>query len=188
MRKQKLSPEASKAKAIRDKKIAMTGHRRKRKNENERMGQRPDSDIHHTKDGKQVRVPIKDNRGNFGKGTKSEGPNMMGQTWLSRKVQGVGPNMVDKSKMSCNKPTKSSRPGKKKMVKACSGGKEKIIHFGASGYGHNYSAAARKSFKARHKCGSANDKLSARYWACKNLWAGKGGSTKSSPKSKRGKY
>ena len=85
-----------------------------------------------------------------------------------------GPNMVEKSKMACNK--------------ACSGGKEKIIHFGASGYGHNYSDAARKSFKARHKCGSANDKLSARYWACKNLWAGKGGSTKSSPKSKRGKY
>ena len=113
---------------------------------------------------------------------------MINNTWLSRRIQGVGPNMVDKSKMSCNKPTKSSRPGKKKMVKACSGGKEKIIHFGASGYGHNYSDAARKSFKARHKCGSANDKLSARYWACKNLWAGKGGSTKSSPKSKRGKY
>ena len=36
----------------------------------------------------------------------------MNSTWLSRKVQGVGPNMVDKSKMSCNKPTKSSRPGK----------------------------------------------------------------------------
>ena len=85
MRKQKLSPEASKAKAIRDKKIAMTGHRKKRKRENERMGQRPDSDIHHTKDGKQVRVPIKDNRGNFGKGTKNEGPNMMGQTWLNRR-------------------------------------------------------------------------------------------------------
>ena len=88
MRKQKLSPEASKAKAVRDKKIAMTGHRKKRKRENERMGQRSDSDIHHTKDGKQVRVPIKDNRGNFGKGTKSEGPNMMGQTWLSRKING----------------------------------------------------------------------------------------------------
>ena len=88
MRKQKLSPEASKAKAIRDKKIAMTGHRRKRKNENERMGQRPDSDIHHTKDGKQVRVPIKDNRGNFGNGTKSEGPNMMGQTWLNKRIKG----------------------------------------------------------------------------------------------------
>ncbi len=66
--------------------------------------------------------------------------------------------------------------------------KEKLIHFGASGYGHNYSAAARKSFKARHKCDTATNKLSARYWSCKKLWAGKGGSTKSSPASKRGKY
>jgi len=63
-----------------------------------------------------------------------------------------------------------------------------MIHFGAKGYGHNYSAAARKSFRARHKCSTAKSKLTARYWACKNLWAGKGGSTKSSPKSRRGKY
>ena len=96
--------------------------------------------------------------------------------------------MADKSKMACNKPKKSDRAGKKKMVKACSNGTEKLIHFGASGYGHNYSDAARKSFKARHKCGSAKNKLTARYWACKNLWAGKGGSTKSSPSSKKGKY
>ena len=34
----------------------------------------------------------------------------------------------------------------------------------------------------------AKDKLTARYWACKTLWAGKGGSKKSSPKSVRGKY
>lgn len=27
--------------------------------------------------------------------------------------------------------------------------------------------ARRKSFRARHKCDSATDKLSARYWACK---------------------
>jgi hypothetical protein len=96
--------------------------------------------------------------------------------------------MADKSKMACNKPMKSDRAGKKKMVKACSGGKEKLIHFGATGYGHNYSAAARKSFKARHKCSTATSKLTARYWACKNLWAGKGGSTKSSPKNRQGKY
>lgn len=96
--------------------------------------------------------------------------------------------MADKSKMACNKPTRSDRAGKKKMVKACEGGKEKLIHFGAKGYGHNYSAAARKSFKARHKCGTAKSKLTARYWACKNLWAGKGGSTKSSPKNRKGKY
>lgn len=96
--------------------------------------------------------------------------------------------MADKSKMACNKPRRSDRAGKKKMVKGCEGGKEKLIHFGAKGYGHNYSAAARKSFKARHKCGTAKSKLTARYWACKNLWAGKGGSTKSSPSNKRGKY
>jgi aspartate-semialdehyde dehydrogenase len=65
---------------------------------------------------------------------------------------------------------------------------EKKLHFGAEGYGHNYSPVARKSFKARHKCDTAKDKLSARYWACKVLWAGKGGSTKSSPKSRQGKY
>ena len=76
--------------------------------------------------------------------------------------------MADKSKMACNKPMKSDRAGKKKMVKACSGGQEKLIHFGAKGYGHNYSAAARKSFKARHKCGTAKSKLTARYWSCKN--------------------
>ena len=96
--------------------------------------------------------------------------------------------MADKSKMACNKPMKSDRAGKKKMVKACANGQEKLIHFGATGYGHNYSTAARKSFKARHKCSSATSKLTARYWACKNLWAGKCGSTKSSPKNRQGKY
>ena len=96
--------------------------------------------------------------------------------------------MAEKSKMKCNVVRASDRAGKKKMVKACSGGKEKLLHFGAKGYGHNYSPAARRSFKARHKCDTANDKLTPRYWACKKLWAGKGGSTQSSPKSKRGKY
>ena len=96
--------------------------------------------------------------------------------------------MAEKSRMKCNRVVASDRPGKKRMVKACEGGKEKLIHFGAKGYGHNYSAAARKSFKARHKCKTAKSKLTARYWACKNLWAGKGGSTKSSPKNRKGKY
>ena len=87
-----------------------------------------------------------------------------------------------------NKPIKSNRPGKKKMVLAKDGDKIRLIHFGATGYGHNYSAAARKSFRARHKCDTANDKLSARYWACRTLWGCAGGSTKSSPKSRKGKY
>lgn len=96
--------------------------------------------------------------------------------------------MAEKSNMKCNKPRPSTRDGKKRMVKACSGGKEKLVHYGAKGYGHNYSDAARKSFRARHKCSTAKDKLTPKYWACKDLWAGKGGSTKSSPKSRKGKY
>lgn len=96
--------------------------------------------------------------------------------------------MADKSKMSCNRPVPSDRPGKKRMVKACANGQEKLIHFGAKGYGNNYSAAARKSFKARHGCDQAHDKLSAKYWACKNLWAGPGGATTPNPKGRKGKY
>jgi hypothetical protein len=95
---------------------------------------------------------------------------------------------VDKDKMPCNKPRTSTKPNKKKMVKACEGGKERIVHFGERGYGHNYSDAARKSFRARHKCGEKKSKLKAQYWACKVLWAGKGGSKKSSPKNIQGKY
>jgi len=96
--------------------------------------------------------------------------------------------MADKTKMKCNSPVASDRPGKKKMVKACSNGEEKLLHFGAKGYGHNYSPVARRSFKARHSCDTATNKLTPRYWACKNLWAGPGGSTASSPKNRKGKY
>tara|TARA_Y100001937_G_scaffold96214_1_gene130751 strand:- start:472 stop:768 length:297 start_codon:yes stop_codon:yes gene_type:complete len=95
---------------------------------------------------------------------------------------------LNKASMACNKPRRSPKAGKKMVVKACANGREKIIHFGAKGYGHNYSAAARKSFRARHRCDSAKNKLSARYWACKKLWAGKGGSKKSNPSNRQGKY
>lgn len=91
----------------------------------------------------------------------------------------------DKKSMPCNKPRASTSSGKKKMVKACANGQEKIIHYGAKGYGHNYSSEARKSFKARHHCDSADNKLTARYWACKNLWAGPGGSKASCPKGRK---
>jgi len=79
--------------------------------------------------------------------------------------------MADKSKMKCNSPVPSDRQGKKRMVKACSGGKEKLIHYGASAYKSNYSAAARKNFRSRHSCDTANDILTARHWACKDLWS-----------------
>ena len=73
---------------------------------------------------------------------------------------------VKKKAIPCNKPRKSIMPKKKKMVKACQGGKEKIIHYGAKGFGHNINKAARKSFRARHGCdkpATKKNKLSARY-------------------------
>ena len=70
-RKQKLSPKASAAKAARDVAKAKTPARKAKKAENQRLGQRSDSDLHHTGSGVK-RVSIKDNRGNFGNGTKNE--------------------------------------------------------------------------------------------------------------------
>jgi len=69
--KQKLSPKASAAKARRDKIAAMSPARKAKKAENQRLGQRSDSDLHHTSSGVK-RVSIKNNRGNFGNGTKNE--------------------------------------------------------------------------------------------------------------------
>ena len=97
-----------------------------------------------------------------------------------------------KASMSCGEVRKSTRSGKKIMKLYCIDGKRKLVHAGASGYGHNYSDAARKSFKARHKCSTAKPGT-AKHLACTKLWAGKGGSKKnppkgSSPKGRKGKY
>ena len=70
--KQKLSLTASAAKQKRDTLAAKTPLRQKRKRENQARGQRSDSDLHHTKSGILKRVSIKNNRGNFGNGTKNE--------------------------------------------------------------------------------------------------------------------
>ena len=69
--KQKLSPKASAAKKRRDIAAAKTPLRKKRKRENQARGQRSDSDLHHTKSGALKRVSIKNNRGNYGRGTKN---------------------------------------------------------------------------------------------------------------------
>ena len=70
--KQKLSPSAAKKKAARDLTYAKSPARRRKKAQNQREGQRSDSDLHHTKSGLLKRVSIKNNRGNFGNGTKNE--------------------------------------------------------------------------------------------------------------------
>ncbi len=87
-------------------------------------------------------------------------------------------NRVDKDKMKCNKPKRTpNHPTKSHVVKACEGGKEKIIRFGqqgVSGAGKSPSTAKqkarRKSFKARHAKNIAKGKMSAAYWADKVKW------------------
>ena len=75
---------------------------------------------------------------------------------------------VDKSKIPCNKPRRSISGGKKSVVKACKNGKEKIIRFGDANMKIKKSnPARRKSFRARHRCDTATDKFSARYWSCR---------------------
>ena len=77
---------------------------------------------------------------------------------------------IDKSKMACNKPRRTSGGSKKFVVKACKDGKEKIIRFGDPDMKIRKSnPKARKSFRARHKCDTAagKNKMTARYWSCK---------------------
>ena len=86
---------------------------------------------------------------------------------------------VDKSKMKCNKPRSTpNQPKKSHVVKACEGGKEKIIRFGQQGVrgaGKNPTTAKdkarKKSYYARHNAqDSKPSKLSPRYWSHKVKW------------------
>jgi len=58
---QGLNPKALKDKRDRDKEYMM-GPYKKKKAENQRIGQRSDSDIHHEPDGTTVRISAKNNR------------------------------------------------------------------------------------------------------------------------------
>jgi len=84
---------------------------------------------------------------------------------------------VDKSKLKCNSPKRTSgHKTKSHIVKACSGGKEKIIRFGQQGVStagkktDPKSKARRASFKARHAKNINKGKMSAAYWADKVKW------------------
>ena len=68
----RLTPTAQRMKAIRDLRKAKEKDRKDKKAQNQRIGQRSDSDIHHKSDGSTERVSVKNNRGNFGNGTKNE--------------------------------------------------------------------------------------------------------------------
>ena len=73
----KLSPKAAELKKIRDLAYAKTEHRKKRKRENQMADRRNNTigdgkDRHHKSDGTTVLASVKNNRGNYGNGTKNE--------------------------------------------------------------------------------------------------------------------
>ena len=75
---------------------------------------------------------------------------------------------VDKDRMKCNSPRRTSGGSKKFVVKACKDGKEKVVRFGDPNMRIKKSnPKRRKSFRARHKCDQKKDKFSAGYWSCK---------------------
>ena len=84
-------------------------------------------------------------------------------------------NRKSKEDMPCNQPMKSWRPGKKKVVKACANGQERIVHFGDSSmqdYTQHRSKKRRESYCARSGgIKGGEGKLSANYWARKVLWS-----------------
>ena len=84
-----------------------------------------------------------------------------------------------KAKMACNKPKRTpGHPKKSHVVKACEGGKEKLIRFGQQGVkGAGKSPktskdkARKRSYYARHNAQDPNpSKMSARYWSHKVKW------------------
>lgn len=87
---------------------------------------------------------------------------------------------VSKKDMPCNKAKATpSHPKKSHIVKACSGGKEKIIRFGEQGAKTAGKPKAgesdkmkkkRASFKARHGKNIAKGNMSAAYWSDKIKW------------------
>ena len=93
---------------------------------------------------------------------------------------------VKKSSMTCNSPRATpTHPKKSHIVKACEGGKERVIRFGQQGKKvgtvsgtagkpkageSDRMKAKRKSFKARHAKNISKGKMSAAYWADKVKW------------------
>jgi hypothetical protein len=67
-----------------------------------------------------------------------------------------------------NKPKRTPGKNKKFAVLAKKGDQVRLVRFGDPNMTIKKNIPARrKSFRARHKCDTAKDKLSARYWSCK---------------------
>jgi hypothetical protein len=72
-------------------------------------------------------------------------------------------------KVSLGKPMRGDVAKFKVFVKDPSTGNVKKVNFGDPNMRIKKSnPARRKSFRARHKCHTAKDRTSARYWSCKS--------------------
>lgn len=68
-----------------------------------------------------------------------------------------------------NKQKRTPGERKKFAVLAKKGNEVKIVRYGDPEMKiKKFIAARRKSFRARHKCDTAKDKFTPRYWSCKN--------------------
>ena len=67
-----------------------------------------------------------------------------------------------------NKPKRTPGARKKSAVLAKSGNKVKLVRFGDPKMTIKKQIhARRKSFRARHNCSTATNKLTPRFWSCK---------------------
>ena len=67
-----------------------------------------------------------------------------------------------------NKPKRSVKGAKKSAVLAKKGSEIKLVRFGDPKMSIKKDQPGRRAnFRARHKCDTAKDKFSARYWSCK---------------------
>ena len=67
-----------------------------------------------------------------------------------------------------NKPKKTPGGPKKSAVLAKKGTQIKLVRFGDPNMSiKKDQPGRRKSFRARHRCDTAKDKFTARYWSCK---------------------
>lgn len=79
---------------------------------------------------------------------------------------------VNKSKMKCNSPSRTSGGSKKFVVKACKDGKEKIVRFGDPNMSIKKDQPARKKSYCARSGGikGKSDKFSANYWSRNFGW------------------
>ena len=72
-----------------------------------------------------------------------------------------------------NKPKRTPGENKKFAVLARQGNEVKIVRYGDPNMRIRTNDPERnRNFRARHKCSTAKDKLSARYWSCRK-WPAK---------------